>query len=62
MIATDDDIAFLDEDAAAEPAETTAPWKILVVDDEDEVHRVTRLVKGGGNGKPAIASDFPAFK
>ena len=32
---------------AAEPvAETAAPWHVLVVDDDPEVHEVTRLVLG----------------
>lgn len=31
---------------AAEPARTLPPWKVLIVDDEPEVHNVTRLVLG----------------
>jgi response regulator RpfG family c-di-GMP phosphodiesterase len=31
---------------AAEPARAVAPWKVLIVDDEPEVHSVTRLVLG----------------
>ncbi len=29
-----------------ESTEETSPWKILIVDDEPEVHQVTRLVLG----------------
>ena len=32
---------------APESTRPTAPWKVLVVDDEPEVHQVTRLVLGG---------------
>ena len=31
---------------AAEPAGIVLPWKVLIVDDEPEVHQVTRLVLG----------------
>ncbi|HSX59382.1 MAG TPA: DUF3369 domain-containing protein [Tahibacter sp.] len=31
---------------AAEPARALPPWKVLIVDDEPEVHNVTRLVLG----------------
>lgn len=31
---------------AAEPSRTLPPWKVLIVDDEPEVHNVTRLVLG----------------
>lgn len=31
---------------AAEPTRELAPWKVLIVDDEPEVHNVTRLVLG----------------
>ena len=35
-------------DFLARPAPTTlAPWKVLLVDDEPEIHEVTRLVLGG---------------
>ena len=38
----DDELSFVDE--SPEPAAATrAPWKLLIVDDEEEVHRVTRL-------------------
>jgi len=38
----DDNLKF-----AAEPvARTAAPWHVLVVDDDPEVHEVTRLVLG----------------
>ena len=38
-----DDLVFFEEEPAAARAARTAPWKILVVDDEEEVHRVTQL-------------------
>ncbi len=44
-----DDLLFLEDEFA--PASVafleSEPWKIMVVDDEDEVHQVTRLVLGG---------------
>lgn len=33
----------LDEDKSKQPSESGKPWKVLVVDDEKEVHVVTRL-------------------
>jgi PAS domain S-box-containing protein len=40
-----DEIEFLPEDG---PAETSGPaWKVLVVDDDAEIHHVTRLVLNG---------------
>jgi len=41
MTSRDDALRFKD-DAGAPPAEG-APWKVLVVDDDEEVHAVTRL-------------------
>ena len=44
MISTelrDDSLRFLDEHAQG--AAAVAPWKILIVDDDEEVHQVTRL-------------------
>lgn len=40
-----DRIAFADEPRAA--AGGSAPWKILVVDDDEEIHKVTRLALTG---------------
>ena len=36
----DDSLEFVSE------SEGTPPWKVLVVDDEPEIHQVTRLVLG----------------
>ncbi len=38
----DDELVFADEPIATS-SETGADWKILIVDDEEEVHRITRL-------------------
>lgn len=40
LLFSDDEIPFCQEDPAAEKR----PWKVLIMDDEDEVHRATRLV------------------
>lgn len=41
----DDDLVFLEEDAPGAPVLVKAPvWKILIVDDEPQVHEVTKLV------------------
>ncbi len=40
---TDDDAMSFAEPAAVTAAALVAPWKMLVVDDDEEVHRVTRL-------------------
>ncbi len=42
----DDDLLFASEIVSGE-ASTLLPWKILIVDDEEEVHRVTRLALSG---------------
>jgi response regulator RpfG family c-di-GMP phosphodiesterase len=39
-----EDWLFADSPAAVDADVTRAPWKVLVVDDEDEIHRVTALV------------------
>jgi len=41
---TSDSIAFLAEDACAEPCGELSPWKILIVDDDPHVHAVTELI------------------
>ncbi|MBP2293965.1 response regulator [Azospirillum rugosum] len=45
-----DDLLFADEDppdiAAARAARAVKPWKILIVDDDTEVHAITRVVLG----------------
>jgi len=45
----DDDLMFLEEEATAQPATSDAvqPWKVLIADDEQEVHNVTKLVLNG---------------
>ena len=35
------------EPAAAEPAEAAVPWRILIVDDEADVHSVTTFMLRG---------------
>jgi len=43
-----EDLLFLDDDAAGRQApDEPAAWKVLIVDDEAEVHNVTRLVLSG---------------
>lgn len=43
-----DDIAWLVDDSAEPvlPLPNTLPWRVLIVDDEEDVHAVTRLVLG----------------
>ena len=41
MTTGDDALRFKDDGGA--PADEGAPWKVLVVDDDEEVHTVTRL-------------------
>jgi len=57
MTADDDDkLVFADDNGAGEERQRQAPggWKVLIVDDEEEVHAVTRLVlkdfEYGGKG------------
>lgn len=38
-----DELLFLEEDAESEEAQPADNWKILIVDDEEEIHQVTRL-------------------
>lgn len=48
MTASDDDLLFDDDDATSEPATNEGQaWKLLIVDDDQEVHTVTRLVLDG---------------
>lgn len=42
----EDNFDFVDEDPA-EQAPLQAPWKVLVVDDDDQVHAITRVVFRG---------------
>lgn len=39
-----DTLLFAEETAPSAPASDATPWKILVVDDEESVHQITRLV------------------
>ena len=45
----DDELIAIDEDTSPSPAETEAPepWKVLIVDDDDDVHRATELALRG---------------
>ncbi|MBC8425345.1 DUF3369 domain-containing protein [bacterium] len=56
MTRLDDDILFADEEVIlpsdgsardATPEAAKPPWKLLIVDDDDEVHTLTRLVLSG---------------
>ncbi len=42
-----DDLVFADEDIVVAPARGREAWKLLIVDDEEEVHSITRMVLGG---------------
>lgn len=44
-----DEIVFAEEDGVGSAATTPAkrPWKLIIVDDEEEVHDVTRLALNG---------------
>lgn len=41
---TDDEMQFDDDEPA--PSAAPAPWQVLIVDDDESVHQVTRLVMG----------------
>ncbi|CAM2068426.1 DUF3369 domain-containing protein [Sulfidibacter corallicola] len=44
----DDELFFAEEEKASDkPSDIKEPWKVLIVDDEEEVHRVTRMVLQG---------------
>lgn len=49
MTPSDDDLLFFDEEEEPSPPPTkkSSTWKVLVVDDEEGVHQVTRLALGG---------------
>ncbi|AXQ27938.1 DUF3369 domain-containing protein [Solimonas sp. K1W22B-7] len=55
----DELLSFAAEPAPPEDGHVVAPWKILVVDDEEEVHRVTRLALGDihVHGRPLMFID-----
>jgi response regulator RpfG family c-di-GMP phosphodiesterase len=42
-----DDLLFIDEEDRTLKAVTRTPWKILIVDDEQEIHNVTKMVLRG---------------
>lgn len=46
---TSDDLLFADEESSAETQREPRRWRLLIVDDEEEVHTVTRLVLGDFN-------------
>ncbi|MEI7610598.1 MAG: phosphodiesterase, partial [Rhodospirillaceae bacterium] len=59
----DDDLMFEDE-AAVEPAKpgpSAVRWKMLVVDDEPEVHSITRLVLADFSFKGRSAQFLSAY-
>jgi response regulator RpfG family c-di-GMP phosphodiesterase len=44
---SNDTVTFYDEEAEAYQGSLSTPWKILIADDEEEVHAVTRMVLSG---------------
>ncbi len=42
-----DDLLFASDDETDEPVECLAAWKVLIVDDEPEIHAVTKMVLSG---------------
>ena len=42
-----DELIFAEERAPADEGPRRAPWKVLIVDDENEIHSLTRLVLEG---------------
>lgn len=66
----EDDLLFSDEDAPARPRSEPAsretersvqPWKVLIVDDEQQVHAVTRMVLGDFEFKGAPLEFISAY-
>ena len=47
IVPPDDVLQFADEPPASEAPRRRTPWKVLVVDDETEIHSLTRLVLEG---------------
>ncbi len=43
-VAGDDDLIFADETTDQSPEIDPKPWKLMIVDDDDEVHNITRMV------------------
>jgi putative nucleotidyltransferase with HDIG domain len=44
---TDDDLLFADDDEAPITTSSAKPWKVMIADDEPEVHTITRLALTG---------------
>lgn len=42
----DDELLFADEDSSGEEGLELAEWKLMIVDDQEDVHNMTRLVLG----------------
>lgn len=42
----EEEISFLEEPLAPAAAPRAKPWKVIIADDEEEVHKVTRMVLG----------------
>jgi len=40
----DDEILFVDEKSSVKNIDQNTAWKIMIVDDKEEIHNVTRLV------------------
>lgn len=45
IVFADEDVIFADEDSSSD-ASSQACWKVMIVDDDEEVHNVTRLALG----------------
>ena len=56
-----DDVLHFREDPPAPPSDSE-PWKILIVDDEEEMHGVTKLALTDFrvHGRPLAPGDVPA--
>ncbi len=56
-----DDLVFAAEDAFIAPDRARPPWKLLIVDDEEEVHSITRMVLEGFRFEDAGLEFLSAF-
>jgi hypothetical protein len=56
--AVNDDFEFASEDESSAWGLGLSPWQVLIVDDEEEVHRVTHLAIGRErfDGRPSRKS------
>jgi PAS domain S-box-containing protein len=62
ILNNDDDLNFIDESAdEKEDKEKLTPWKIIVADDNEEVHSVTKLVLDGYYFKGRNLKFFDAY-